>query len=40
MFAISSDMLVPELESNYGRPYNRAYYEIKESLKKNGFEWI
>lgn len=40
MFAISFDMLVSDLEAYYGKPYNRAYYEIKESLKKNGFEWI
>ena len=40
MFAISFDMLVSDLEANYSKPYNRAYYEIKESLKQNGFEWI
>ena len=40
MFAISFDMLVSDLEANYGKPYTRAYYEIKESLKQNGFEWI
>lgn len=37
MYAISFDMSVSELELNYGRPYNRAYYEIKESLLKNDF---
>lgn len=40
MFAISFDMTVSSLEEHYGKPYNRAYYEIKECLKKNGFEWI
>ena len=40
MFAISFDMTVSELEACYGKPYNRAYYEIKESLKKNDFNWI
>jgi virulence-associated protein VapD len=40
MFAISFDMSISELEEHYGIPYNRAYFEIKEILKKNGFEWI
>lgn len=40
MFAISFDMSVTELEAHYGKPYNRGYFEIKEILKKNGFEWI
>ena len=40
MFAISFDMTVSSLEEHYGKPYNRAYYEIKECLKKNSFEWI
>ena len=40
MFAISFDMTVSELEACYGKLYNRAYYEIKESLKKNDFNWI
>ena len=40
MFAISFDMSVSVLEESYGKPYNRAYFEIKEVLKKNGFEWI
>ena len=37
MFAISFDMSISKLEEHYGTPYNRAYYEIKESLKKNDF---
>ena len=40
MFAISFDMSISELEASYRKPYNRAYFEIKEVLKKNGFEWI
>lgn len=40
MFAISFDMSVSELEEHYGKPYNRAYFEIKELLKRNNFEWI
>lgn len=40
MFAISFDMSISELEQHYGKPYNRAYFEIKELLKLNGFEWI
>lgn len=40
MFAISFDMTVSDLETHYGKPYNRAYYEIKESLRKNDFNWI
>lgn len=40
MFAISFDMSVSDLEQNYGKPYNRAYFEIKEVLKKNNFDWI
>ena len=33
-------MSVSDLEQNYGKPYNRAYFEIKEVLKKNNFDWI
>jgi virulence-associated protein VapD len=33
-------MSISDLEENYGKPYNRAYFEIKELLKRNGFEWI
>lgn len=33
-------MSVSELRQHYGEPYNNAYYEIKELLKKDGFEWI
>ncbi len=40
MFAISFDMSVSKLEEHYGVPYNRAYFEIKELLKRNSFEWV
>ena len=40
MFAISFDMSISDLEQYYGKPYNRAYFEIKEVLKKCGFDWI
>ena len=33
-------MSISDLEQHYGKPYNRAYFEIKEVLKKNGFDWI
>jgi virulence-associated protein VapD len=33
-------MSISDLEENYGRPYNRAYFEIKGVLKQNSFEWI
>ena len=40
MFAISFDMTISNLERHFGKPYHRAYYEIKNSLKRNGFSWI
>jgi virulence-associated protein VapD len=40
MYALSFDMVVSELTANYGEPYNKAYYEIKNLLKADGFEWI
>ena len=33
-------MIISALEKHYGKPYNRAYFDIKEVLKKNGFNWI
>lgn len=38
MYALSFDMDISDLETNYGKPYHKAYYEIKVLLKKNGFE--
>ncbi len=40
MYAIAFDMFFSDLQKYYGEPYNKAYYEIKELLKKNGFEWV
>lgn len=38
MYAISFDMTVSDLKDNYGEPYNQAYYEIGDLLKKFDFE--
>lgn len=40
MFALSFDMVVSDLEIHYGKPYNKAYYDIKKIMLANGFEWI
>lgn len=40
MYALSFDMIVSDLKEHYGEHYNNAYYEIKELLKSNGFEWV
>lgn len=40
MFAISFDLSISDLETYYGTPYNKAYYEVKNLLKVDGFEWI
>ena len=40
MYALSFDMVVSELTANYGKPYDKAYYDIKNLLKTDGFEWI
>lgn len=37
MFAIAFDMVVAELNKNYGEPYNNAYYEIKQVLAEYDF---
>ncbi len=37
MFAIAFDMNIGDLRSNYGEPYNNAYYEIKNVLRKYDF---
>ncbi len=36
MYALAFDMVISDLQKYYGEPYN----EIKELLKKNGFEWV
>lgn len=40
MYALSFDMVVSDLQKYYGVPYNKAYFDIKELLASNGFEWI
>ena len=40
MYALSFDMVVPDLVANYREAYNKAYYEIKNLLKADGFEWV
>ena len=40
MFAISFDMVISNLKKHYGEPYNNAYFEIKELLRRNGFNWV
>lgn len=40
MYALSFDMSVSALQENYGGPYNNAYFEIKQMLMQNGFEWV
>ena len=40
MYALAFDMVISDLQKYYGEPYNKAYNEIKELLKKNGFEWV
>ena len=40
MFALSFDLTISELEKHYGSPYNKAYFDVKQLLKKDGFEWI
>lgn len=37
MYAISFDMVISDLKTYYGEPYNNAYFEIKTELRKYGF---
>ena len=37
MYALAFDMVISDLQKYYGEPYNKAYYEIKELLKKEWF---
>jgi virulence-associated protein VapD len=39
VYAIAFDMDIESLKSNYGDPYNNAYYEIRRILQKHGFTW-
>jgi virulence-associated protein VapD len=38
-YAITLDMDIESLRTNYGDPYNNAYMEIKRVLQKHGFVW-
>lgn len=33
-------MVISDLKKHYGDPYNNAYFEIKEVLRRNRFDWI
>ena len=33
-------MVISNLKKHYGEPYNNAYFEIKEVLRRNGFTWV
>ncbi len=37
MFAIAFDLNINDLKATYGEPYNNAYYEIKNILRKYDF---
>ncbi len=37
MFAIAFDMVIADLKLYYGEPYNNAYFEIKNELRKYDF---
>ena len=37
MFAIAFDLNISDLKAAYGEPYNNAYYEIKNILRKYDF---
>ena len=33
-------MVISDLKKHYGEPYNNAYFEIKEVLRRDGFNWV
>ena len=37
MFAIAFDMVIRDLKTNYGEPYNNAYYDISVVMEQYGF---
>lgn len=37
MFAIAFDMVIADLKLHYGEPYNNAYFDIKNELRKYEF---
>lgn len=41
MYALSFDMVVEDLKMYYpGASYNNAYFDIKQILRGNGFQWV
>ena len=40
MYAISFDLSISDLKTYYGEQYTNAYYEVKQLLLRDGFEWI
>lgn len=41
MYALSFDMVIEDLKKYYpGESYNNAYFDIKQLLKNNGFQWV
>lgn len=39
VYAISFDMDIDSLKTNYGDPYHNAYSEIRKVLQRQGFTW-
>jgi virulence-associated protein VapD len=39
VYAIAFDLDIESLRRNYGDPYNNAYAEIRNVLKRHGFAW-
>lgn len=39
MFAIAFDMVIKDLKTFYGEPYNNAYYDISNVMEQFGFYW-
>jgi virulence-associated protein VapD len=37
MYAIAFDMVIADLKTHYGEPYNNAYFDIKMILREYGF---
>lgn len=37
MYAIAFDMMIADLRLHYGEPYNNAYFEINQILRKYNF---
>ena len=39
MYAIAFDLNIDILKKEYGDPYNGAYDEIRQEMKRLGFDW-